>query len=374
MSKRKIICFTGTRADYGIYRSLLIELEKDQTIELQLVVTGMHVLQEYGSTIEEIKKDSFEILEAPSILVKGDSTYAMSQSVSLALMYFSNILHHAKPDGILILGDRGEMLAAALAAHYQNITSFHLHGGEMSGSADDAVRHAISRLSTFHFVSTNQSKYNLIQMGIDQSRIVVTGSLRKHDVAYVKRIESEVRKRLIEKKVILSPNKKILFVMHPDSKEDISFQKQIETVLLPLSSLEDVDVIILGTNSDAGGEVFRNSINKYRELNKNAVYIESLPPYEFLYLLSEVNLFIGNSSSGIIEAPFYHLPFLNIGRRQQNREQGGNVINAPYDSKIIEENIHKLLSIPKIDYENPYDVLDSPAVEIVKYIKSWIKS
>lgn len=124
----KLIVISGTRADYGIYRPLLFELHRDPVIHLQLVVTGMHLLKEYGQTIDDVEQDPFEVIAQPSILVKGDSTYAMSQSVGIATLYFSDILHFHQPDAILLLGDRGEMLAAAIAAHYQNIAIVHLHG------------------------------------------------------------------------------------------------------------------------------------------------------------------------------------------------------------------------------------------------------
>lgn len=374
MDKKKIICFSGTRADFGIYRSLLFEIEKDNLFDLKLVVTGMHLLDEYGYTIDEIRKYSFEIIDAPSILFKGDSTYAMSQSVGIAIMYFANILEQSKPDGILLLGDRGEMIAAAIAAHYQNIVTVHLHGGEKSGSADDAIRHAISKLSNFHFVSTNRSKDNLIKMGVEKSSIFVSGSLRKHDVNFIKSIDQDFRKYLKRKYNLSSTKKTVLFVMHPDSKEIISYKEQVDSVITALEGIHNIDIIILGSNSDAGGEVFRKSIKEFSNLNKHVKYFESLPPNEYLFLLSEVHVMIGNSSSGVIEAPFFNLPFLNIGKRQQNREQGSNVYNVPYIITLIEKNLKNIIGEQKKNYDNPYDVLESPATEIVRQMKIWMKS
>ena len=371
MNKKRIICFTGTRADYGIYRPLLLEIEKEPMFELQLVVTGMHLLKEYGKTIDEIRKDPFKIIDTPSILLKGDSIYTMAQSIGVAIIYFANIIHFHKPDGILILGDRGEMLSAAITAHYQNINIFHLHGGEKSGSADDAIRQAISKLSNFHFVSTKLSKTNLIRMGVEDSKILVTGSLRKHDVIYLKSIQHQLKENLKRKLILTKNKKKMLFVMHPDSKEAVSFQEQIDIVLLVLNQINNVEIIILGSNSDAGGDIFRKSIKEFEIDKSHVYYFESLPANEYLFLLSEVDLLIGNSSSGIIEAPFFNLPFINIGNRQLNREQGGNVINVPYDHKIIKEKIQLLLGKHKENIINPYDVMESPAKEIVRYLKLW---
>ncbi len=372
MVSKKLLCFTGTRADYGIYRPLLFELEKASDIQLQLVVTGMHLLNEYGQTIEEIKKDAFEIVAAPQVLFKGDSTYAMAQSVGMATLYFSDVLEQSEPDGVLLLGDRGEMLAAAIAAHYQNIKVFHLHGGEKSGSADDRVRHAISKLSNYHFAASYQSKEQLARMGEEESCIFVSGSLRKHDVQWLTTLDRTVRDEWVKKYRLTSTQKKLLFVMHPDSKESVSYREQIDIVLKSLDKVKDVQILILGTNSDAGGGIFRERIESFISGHKHVTYIESIPPNEYLFLLSEMDLFIGNSSSGIIEAPFFHLRFISVGSRQQSREQGGNVINVPYDATVIEETIKDTLQQEKQKIENPYDVLDSPAEEIVKQLKRWL--
>ncbi|MBM7552590.1 UDP-N-acetylglucosamine 2-epimerase [Thalassobacillus pellis] len=368
---KKIICFTGTRADYGIYRPLLLRLEKEKDIDLQLVVTGMHVVEEYGSTIKEIEKDDLTIIAKPPILLKGDSKQEMAQSVGTAIILFSSILYHSSPDGVLLLGDRGEMLAAVTAAHYQNIKTFHLHGGEKSGSADDAVRHAVSKLATYHFPATNQSKERLIKMGEDAETIAVSGSLRKHDITAIQQIEPRLRERW-QNKFNLSKKPSLLFVMHPDSKDSTPFQTQIDSALQALRALPEVNLIILGSNSDAGGGVFRQEIKKFTQEMKNVLYYESLPPDEYLFLLSQVDIILGNSSSGIIEAPFFQLPYLLIGKRQLDREHGGNVYVAPYISDKIERKIRMLLDSKRTESENPYDVTASPADTIVSQLKKWL--
>lgn len=366
--KIKLLCFTGTRADYGIYRPFLFELEKSPLFDVQLVVTGMHLLEEYGKTIDEIRKDPFYILSTPSILMKGDSRGAMSTTTGLASIYFADIIEQSAPDGILILGDRGEMLSAAMTAHYLNVVIFHLHGGEKSGSADDAVRHAISKLSNFHFVSSLGSKRRLIAMEEKESTIKVIGSLRKHDIKKIKDMSQEQIQSLNTKLKLSEYKKKVLFVMHPDSKDDAPFFHQIETSLDALKEFKEEQLIFLGTNSDAGGQVFNKYTHRFVRQNKNAMYFDSLPADEYLFLLSQVGVLVGNSSSGIIEAPFFNLPFINIGNRQKNREHGDNVIHVDYHSSTIKKRIQTALAQPNIVKKNPYNVVISPAEEMIKFM------
>ncbi|EGK12911.1 UDP-N-acetylglucosamine 2-epimerase [Kroppenstedtia eburnea] len=366
----KLIVISGTRADYGIYRPLLFELHRDPVIHLQLVVTGMHLLKEYGQTIDDVEQDPFEVIAQPSILVKGDSTYAMSQSVGIATLYFSDILHFHQPDAILLLGDRGEMLAAAIAAHYQNIAIVHLHGGEKSGSADDAVRHAISKLAHLHFVSTFQAKKALQHLGEEEWRIFPVGSLRKHDIEQIKLLDDMKKAQLMKKYRLSSKQKNVLVMMHPDTKEQKPYSQQIEVVLKALERYSEINLIFIGPNSDAGGDIFREYMQSYCKQSKWCSYHASIPSDEYLFLLSQVDLLIGNSSSGIIEAPFFHLPFINVGNRQQDRTHGDNVYHVPYRANKIKAKIQEVLQSPtKIIKHNPYDIVKAPAHEIVKQLK-----
>ncbi|MDO9534494.1 MAG: UDP-N-acetylglucosamine 2-epimerase [Bacillota bacterium] len=366
----KTICFTGTRADYGIYRPLLKMLSLEEDINLQLVVTGMHLLEEYGRTITAVQKDGLDIIAAPSILIRGDGTYHMSQSVGLAVLYFADILDFHRPDFILLLGDRGEMLAAALAAHYQNIGIVHLFGGESSGSADDAIRHAVSKLAHLHFVSTLRSKANLVRMGEDEWRITAVGTLRKHDIVKVSKLPPEVASTWLKKYKLSSRTKNILVCMHPDSKEELELAGQIGSVIDALDGLNNANIIIIGPNSDAGADLFRERLLQFSSQGDNRTYLASIDSDEYLFLLSRVDLMVGNSSSGIIETPFFNIPFINVGRRQQGRECGSNVLSLPYHSGLIKEAIVDLLQNPREKLTlNPYDLVDSPALSIVEKLK-----
>lgn len=261
------------------------------------------------------------------------------------------------------------MIAAAMTAHYQNVMIIHLHGGEKSGSADDAVRHAISKLSTYHFVSSVQSKQRLLSMGEQETNIFVIGSLRKHDIQEIRRMSKEEKLGLTKKLNLGQRQKKILFVVHPDSKDNLPFFMQINESLEAMKDFTEAQLILLGTNSDTGGEIFRKSINTFVNQYKNVAYFDSLPPSEYLFLLSQVDVLVGNSSSGIIEAPFFNVPFVNIGNRQRNREHGENVIHVKQNAADIKRGIQKALASEWKNKKNPYDVAESPAEEMVKVMR-----
>lgn len=365
-----ILCITGTRADYGIYRPLLLELERDPDIRLKLVATGMHVLDEYGHTLDQIEKDGFAVAAAPSILTKGDSTYAMSQSVGLGLLYFSDAIRYHKPDFVLLLGDRGEMLAAAIAAHYQNTGIIHLHGGESSGSADDMVRHAVSAFAHLHFVSNTEARQFLINRGEEAWRIAPVGSLRKTEVQRIHHLPSEEQERIIASYGLAPGRPKVLVAMHPDSKERTPFVAQIDSVLNALRGFTQTECIVIGPNSDAGGEAFKERLLGFVQESPLRRYYASVPSSDYLFLLSKVDLLVGNSSSGIIEAPFFQLPFVNVGARQRNRTHAANVIHTDYNEADIAQAVSASLAASrKSIVNNPYDLCECPEKEIVSVLK-----
>jgi GDP/UDP-N,N'-diacetylbacillosamine 2-epimerase (hydrolysing) len=370
MKNKEIVCMTGTRADYGILRPLLLEIQKDPKYTLSLIVTGMHLLQEYGETIQEIKKDQLEIIGTPSILVKGDNKASMVQSTGLGILFFAEILKDRKPDYLFALGDRGEMLAAAVTAHYLNIPIVHFHGGEVSGSADDSVRHAISKLAHLHFVSTEKSAQTLRELGEENWRIHVIGSLRKTEINAVKG-NQKPKIDFLKKQYTICDHKKILLVVfHPDSRDSFPVEKQVEIMLTSLSTFQENQIIFIGANSDAGGELFNQKIKEFVERNYQiASFYKTIPQDEYLYLLSKVNVLIGNSSSGLIEAPFFNLPYVLIGNRQRGRERGSNTVEVPYDVNKIITTIKDLLQTEKPISTNPYDVGKCPEMEVLKILK-----
>lgn len=376
MNNKDIVCLTGTRADYGIYRSLLLKLDQSDDFTLSLIATGMHLVKEYGRTIDIIKKDKLNITAAPSILLKGDSKLAMSQSLGLGILYFSDILEERNPDYLLVLGDRGEMLAAAIAAHYLNIPIVHFHGGEISGSADDSIRHAISKLAHLHFVSSEKSYQNLVNFGEEKWRIHLIGSLRKTEINEIKAMEKSQLNVLKAKYLIDSAKKLLLIVFHPDSRDSAPVEKQIEMLLASLCPFKHAQMVIIGANSDAGGDLFNLKLQEFcSQKRENAAFYYSVPQEDYLFLLSQADVLIGNTSSGLIEAPFFHLPFVLLGNRQRGREKGSNVIEVPYDENQIIVAINKVLQSEKVFTSNPYDMLPNPENEVIcilrKSIDKW---
>ncbi|WP_203289892.1 UDP-N-acetylglucosamine 2-epimerase [Metabacillus sp. cB07] len=376
MNKKHIVCLTGTRADYGIYRNLLLSLDKSEDFSLSLIVTGMHVIQEYGNTIEAIKQDNLQIAASPAILLKGDSELAMSQSLGLGILYFSTILDEIRPDYLLVLGDRGEMLAGAISAHYLNIPIVHFHGGEFSGSADDSIRHAISKLAHLHFVSSDKSRTNLLNLGEEKWRIQVIGSLRKTEINEVKNMNKSQMQELKKKYSIDSKSKLFLVVFHPDSRDSVPVAIQIDTLISSLDSFKHQQMIFIGANSDAGGELFNQKFRQFCSQHaEQSAFFSSVPQKDYLFLLSQADVLIGNSSSGLIEAPFFHLPFVLLGNRQNGREKGSNVIEIPYDEKAVVNAVSSLLHSKKIESSNPYDVTNCPESHVLavlnKSIDQW---
>ncbi|MBM7703019.1 UDP-N-acetylglucosamine 2-epimerase [Metabacillus iocasae] len=369
MSKKNILCITGTRADYGIYRPLLLEMEKSADFNLSLLVTGMHLLKEYGETITHIKRDQLHIVSTPSILMKGDDHLSMAQSLGVGILSFSHVLAAEKPDYLLVLGDRGEMLAAATVAHYLNIPIVHFHGGEVSGSADDAIRHAITKLAHLHFVSSEKSKNTLLRLGEEEWRIHVIGSLRKTEIEHIKRMDTS-QKQELQKKYNLPLNQPFLLVaFHPDSRDELSPKEQVHRLLRALEHVNEV-ILFIGANSDAGGEYFNDTINQFcRKHHQRAFFYASVPQEEYLFLLQQADALIGNSSSGLIEAPFFNLPYVLVGNRQKGRERGSNVMETPYEEKEIYAVIQNRNSVTKQQHVNPYDVLDCPEKHVLHHLK-----
>lgn len=374
-----IVCISGTRADYGIYRPLLLKMEKDPNITLSMIVTGMHLIHDYGYTIAEIEQDKLDIVETPSILFKGDHKAGMSQSLGMAVLYFANALERLKPDYILLLGDRGEMMAAAIAAHYQNITIVHLHGGERSGSADDAIRHCISQLAHVHLVSCEAAQRYLEQMGVDKHRICHAGSLRKTEIMALSKKKKTMQREFATHLPfeLGGDHPFIVLAIHPDSKENTPFLYQVNSVLDAISYMETpsnkLNLFIIGANSDAGGERFNQTLLEYASKSpEQRVFLSSVRSELYLYILSQADVLIGNTSSGIIEAPFFQLPFVNIGQRQKNRQQGDNVIPASYDQQEIGAAINQALSMDKQTLtHNPYDVPGVPEKQMIRFLKDF---
>lgn len=335
---KKIAVLTGTRAEYGLLKGILKHIEASPKLKLHLLVIGMHLSDEFGYTVKEIEKDGFKIDAMIDTLNRGDSGAEMTEYIGRSIIELAKEFKRIKPHILVILGDRSEALAGAIAASCMNIVVAHIHGGEISGSVDESFRHAITKLAHLHFVATKKSKERIISMGEDPSRIFVVGA------PGLDNIESEIADReMVYKKYNLDKNEiKILLVQHPVVTEVENAENQIKETLDAIVDLK-FKTIVVYPNADAGG---RKIIKVIEEYAKNYDFIKpfkNIPRGEYLALMSAVDVMVGNSSSGIIEAPYFKLPVVNIGTRQKGRERTDNVIDVGYDKEEIKKAIKKAL-------------------------------
>ncbi|MEM0358658.1 MAG: UDP-N-acetylglucosamine 2-epimerase [Candidatus Hadarchaeales archaeon] len=372
---RKIAVLTGTRAEYGILRPLLRAIENHPNLDLALIVTGMHLSEEFGYTIKEIEKDGFKIDAKIKILHKEDTGSAMAKSIGECIKKITEVLDRIKPDFLVLLGDRAEMLAGAVAASYAGIPIAHLHGGEVSGSIDDSVRHAITKLAHLHFPATRKSAKRIIKMGEEPSRVFVVGALAL-DTILNEKLPSGAE---LSKKYGLDLSKPILLVVqHPvvTEADEAAYQiKETLDALVELNRQTNNQTILIYPNADAGGRRMIKMIEKYRKYPFLKCF-KSIPFNDYLGLMSIASVMVGNSSSGIIEAPSFHLPVVNIGTRQAGRERSVNVIDVRYNKKEILRAIKKALYDKKFltkvkKCKNPYG--DGKAAQRIVKVLAKIK-
>jgi len=325
--KRKLCVITGTRADYGLLHPLLTEIKKDTTLTLQLIVTGMHLSPEFGLTYKEIEKD-FNIDKKIEILLSSDSGIGISKAMGLAQISFAETFTDLKPDIVIVLGDRYEIFSAVASAMILKIPIAHISGGELTqGAIDDSIRHAITKMSHIHFVATNEYKKRVNQLGEIPNNIYNFGESGLDNILNL----SLLTKQEFEKSIHFKLDKhSLLITYHPTTKESIDKIKlDFEKIILHLDSLEYTTLIFTKANSDEGGRMINKLIVEYVNKNKNkAIVFNSLGQLRYLSALQFVDAVVGNTSSGIVEAPSFKIGAINIGDRQKGRIQADNVINS----------------------------------------------
>lgn len=341
--KKKILVTTGTRAEYGILRPVLQAIQKSKKLELYLVVTGTHLSKKYGLTINEIKRDRLKIAATVKMMPENDTLYLMSKKLGEGIIAFSKIIHKFKPHVNLVLGDRDEMLASTIAAYHMNVPNVHIHGGDKSRGIDEYNRHAITKMSNIHFVATKKSKERVIRMGEDPKCVFLTGSPSIDEI-----VSSKIsnKKELERKYGIKFTGKEILLIQHPVTTQPQFSEKQIRQTLYAIVKIGNTTVAI-APNSDAGNK----AIFKYLKLFSSKYHFikmyASLPRRDYLGMIKNCGVLVGNSSSGMIEASYFQTPVVNIGIRQEGRERGKNVFDVKEDSKSIYCAISKALKMRK---------------------------
>ena len=356
-TSKKICVVTGTRAEYGLLKELINKIKEDKEVRLQLIVTGMHLSPEFGLTYKQIEKDGFFIDEKIEILLSSDTDIGISKSMGLALISFSEAYQRLKPDMVVLLGDRYEILAATIAAYTAKIPISHLCGGEITeGAYDDAYRHSITKMSYLHFTETALSSKRVIQLGEEPSRVYCYGSLGNDELSKI----VYKNKKQLENEISLSLENYILIVYHAVTLEQkdpsVFFEGMIKYLL---NNFTSYNLIVIKGNSDSYGRSINQKIDILEKENPNRIksYF-SIPRDLYLNLLKNADLMIGNSSSGICEAPSLETLNINIGDRQKGRERANTTIDC---SSNIEDFTEVMQKYKKGEYnyllsniKNPY--------------------
>lgn len=351
---KNIAYITGSRAEYGIVKRLLKKLEQDPEINFSLVVTAMHLDPQYGNTVTVIEQDGFDITARISLTLNSENNQTIIHSMAECLDRFGQHFQHHKYDAVIVLGDRYEMLAVATAAAMHNLPLIHLHGGEQTlGNYDEFIRHCITKMSKLHLTSTEEYRQRVIQMGELPENVVNTGSLgAENSLDLVLPTKAE----LVEQLGV--PNTPYLVVFHPETLTDVPVLDQIDALLNAFEQFKNkYQFVFIGSNSDTNSEQIYARFKAYTDENQFK-FFTSVKPEEYLALIRYSQGLIGNSSSGLIEAPSCGVGTINIGNRQQGRVRGETVIDVGSNEESIIEGINKLISaefqgrLPEM--KNPY--------------------
>ena len=320
---RRVLYVTGTRADFGLMQRTLERIHADSRLELELCVTGMHLIESYGHTVNEIQAAGLPIAGTIPVKLDGSDGRSMAHAIADELHGMVELLASRRPDIVLLLGDRGEMLAGALAALHLNIPIAHIHGGELSGTVDEPVRHAISKLSHYHFTSTEGARERLLRMGERPEQVFVTGAPGLDGIIDEARADRDALCRTYGFDVT---RQIAMLVFHPVVQEAKQAATQAQTLLETLLQ-HGYQIIAMMPNSDAGGSAVRQLLEDSRHQQDIRV-LTHLGRERYLDHLAMVDLLAGNSSSGIIEAASFGLPVINVGSRQSGRERSKNTFDA----------------------------------------------
>lgn len=369
---RKICVITGTRAEYGLLYWSMKALQVDQNIDLTVCVTGMHLSPEFGLTYKKILEDGFLINEKVETLLSSDTTVGISKSIGLGIISFSEVFARIKPDLILVLGDRYEIFAACTAAMISRIPIAHCHGGEATeGLIDEAIRHSITKMSQIHFVSTEEYKNRVIQLGEIPTNVYNVGAL---GIENINKFNLLTRTEF-EESIGFRLNKiNFLVTFHPVTLDNLSAEVQFNQLLTVLDKFKNTTIIFTKPNSDTDGRIIIELIDEYVKKNNNkAVAFTSLGQLRYLSAIQFMDVVIGNSSSGLIEVPSFKKATINIGDRQQGRVKAASIIDCENNIEDIEKAINKALSIEfkeELKFsKNPYGDKNS-SIEIVEVLKS----
>ena len=371
---KRIGIMTGTRAEYGLLKSLMQEINKDNDMELYLIVSGMHLSPEFGMTYKEIEEDGFEINAKVEMLLSSDSPAGISKSIGLGVIGFADEFQRADLDMLILLGDRYEALSAAISAMVMRIPIAHLHGGELTeGAIDEGIRHSITKMSYLHFTSTEQYRNRVIQLGENPERVFYVGALGVENIKKINLMTKEELEKSIHFEI---DENTVIVTYHPVTLENNTVEEQFLNLLEVLDRNPKIRMIFTKANADTNGRIVNELIDKYTAQNsERACAFMSLGQKRYLSALKYCRIVIGNSSSGIIEAPSFGKPIINIGDRQKGRICADSVINCGYTQQEIQQAMETALTEEfenkASNCRNPYEK-ENTAANIISVIKDYL--
>lgn len=356
---RKLCVVTGSRAEYGLLYWLMKDIQADPELQLQLIVTGMHLSPEFGLTWQNIITDGFEIDRKVEMLLSSDTPVGIAKATGLGIIGFADALTELQPDILVILGDRFEIFAAAQAAMHLRIPIAHIHGGELTeGAVDDAIRHAISKLSHLHFTAAESYRQRVIQLGEQPDRVFNVGAIGLDNIHRLPLLDKQALEAAIDFKL---GHRNLLVTFHPVTLEKASAEEQLTQLLKALDAFKETHIIFTHSNADTEGRIISKMLENYRARHPDRVAtFVSLGSLRYLSTMSHVDAVIGNSSSGLIEAPALKIPTIDIGDRQKGRLAADSVLHC----LPLSEDIRKMMTIAFSDafkqriqtQTNPYGI------------------
>jgi len=356
MDKKKICFFTGSRSEYGLLRPLIRKVRNENEFQIQIIASGMHLSPEFGLTYREIEQDGFVIDEKVEMLLSSDTGIGVAKSMGVALIGYSDAVNRLKPDVLVVLGDRFEALAVSTAAYVLKTPIAHIHGGEKTiGALDDAFRHSITKMSCLHFASTEEYRKRIIQLGEHPRTVFNVGAIGLDNLREIDFLSKEELERELNFKF---GSKNILFTYHPVTLKTERIDAELNEIFSALTDfvISGYKIIITKSNADECGRYINKLIDDFAQKNgMNVLAVTNMGTLRYLSVMKYVDFVMGNSSSGIIEAPSLKVPTINIGERQKGRVKGSSIIDVePSRDKILEA-AKVAEQMNKATITNPYD-------------------
>ena len=349
----KICVATGTRAEYGLLKPLIDKIKENSSYTLQILITGAHLSPEFGLTVTQVLADGYDTVEKVEMLLSSDTATGIVKSMGLGMIGYADALERLKPDLLVILGDRYEMLAVASSALIFKIPIAHLHGGEITeGAYDDSIRHAITKMSSIHFASTEEHKNRIIQLGENPNVVYNVGAIGLDNIHSLNLLTKQEIETAFDFKF---QRYNFLITFHPETLSNHSASDQFRELLTALDQQKESLLIFTKANADTDGRVINTMIDQYVQENPDkAVAFSSMGMINYLSTMNHCTAVVGNSSSGIIEAPSFSKPTINIGNRQKGRMQATSVLNVNVNEPAILAALEKVKQRKNEDITNPY--------------------